>query len=236
MAAQELHEKDSNQVVVDKAKDFWSKYNKPIMIVSAIVILVAGGYIGYKKFYKEPQETKAADAMYKAEYYFKSAQMSESADSLLKLALNGDGINAGFLKVISKYSGTEAANLAKYYAGASYALLNDNANVIKYLKDFSTDSKVHQAKAYKLLADAYGDTGKNQDALEYYKKAAHEFPDDKENSSEALFMAAYFAETILKNNKEAIELYKELKKDYSQTRRGFDADKYLARLGVYNAD
>jgi hypothetical protein len=47
-------------------------------------------------------------------------------------------------------------------------------------------------------------------------------------------MAAYFAARVLKNNKEAIDLFKELKEKYPRTEKGFEADKYLAQLGVYN--
>ena len=44
---------DPNQRVVEKAKDFWTRYNRPLMIVCAVIIIIAGGYLGYKKFYKE---------------------------------------------------------------------------------------------------------------------------------------------------------------------------------------
>jgi tetratricopeptide (TPR) repeat protein len=138
--------------------------------------------------------------------------------------------------VISKYSGTDVANLACFYAGSCYLKTGDNANAIKYLKKFSSSAKQIQARAYKLLGDAYADMGKNADALDYYKKAAHHFTEDQANSAEALFMAAYLADKVMKDSKEAISLYKELKEKYPATQQGIDADKYLAQLGVYDAD
>lgn len=227
---------DPGQLVVEKAKDFWVRYNRPVMIICAVIIIVGGGYLGYKKFYKEPQEQKAADAMFKAESYHRNAMLSQNPDSLIKLALNGDGANPGFVRVISKFKGTDAANIARLYAGECYLMLNDNANAVKYLKDFKTSSKLFQARAYKLLGDAYADQGKNKDALEYYKKAADHFKEDAENSSEALFLAAYLAETKMNDTKQAIELFKELKEKFPNTQRGNDADKYLARLGVYTTE
>ena len=209
-----------------KAKDFWTRYSKPIIVVGAALILLVVGFFGYKNFIQEPKEQKAADALFKAEEYWRK-------DSI-NLALNGDGQNLGFLKVISRYGGTDAGNLAKFYAGACYIKLDDNANAIKYLKDFSTDAKQVQQRAYKLLGDASADLGKNAEALDYYKKAARHFKEDQQNSSEALFLAAYLADRVMKNQKEAIALYKELKEKYPNTRYGVDADNYLAQLGVYN--
>jgi tetratricopeptide (TPR) repeat protein len=223
---------DPNQLIVERAKDFWTRYNRPVVIIAVIIILIAGGWLGYKKFYKEPNEQKAADAMFKAESYHRNALLSQTPDSLIRLALNGDGANPGFLRVMSKFKGTDAANLARLYAGECYLILNDNVNAVKYLKDFKTSSKFFQARAYKLLADAYADQGKNKEALEYYKKAAGHFKEDIENASEALFLAAYLAQTKLNNTKEAIELFKELKEKFPNTQRGAEADKYLARLGI----
>ncbi len=218
----------SGEEMMAKAKDFWTRNSKTIMIACTVVIMGAGGWLGYKYFIKGPNETKGREAIYKAEEYFRM-------DSL-NLALNGDGQHPGFLRVISKYGGTEAANQAHYYAGVCYIKLNDNDNAVKHLKKFSTSSKPVQARAYKLLGDAYADQGKGKEALDSYKKAARHFEADKAASSEALFLAAFLADRMLKDQKEAISLYKELKEKYPFTQYGNQADNYLAQLGVYNVN
>ena len=223
-----VQEVESGDVTIAKAKDFWTKYSKPILIVGTVLVLLVGGYWGYKNFVKEPKEEKAADALFKAEDYYRKDSVNA--------ALNGDGQSMGFLKIISKYSGTEAANLANFYAGSCYIKMDDNANAIKHLKKFSSDAKQIQQRAYKLLGDASADLGKNDDALDYYKKAARHFKEDQANSAEALILAAYLADRVMKNQKEAIALYKELKEKYPRTQQGFDADNYLAQLGVYNVN
>jgi predicted negative regulator of RcsB-dependent stress response len=222
----QLQEKDDSQVVVDRAKDFWTRYSRPIMLASAAIIIIGGAYLAYKYLYKAPQEQKAADAMFKAEEYYRM-------DSL-NVALNGDGVNAGFLKVIDKFGGTAAGNMAKFYAGHIELKQGKFDQAAKHLKDFETDSKLVQARAFKLLGDAYAEQGKNSEALDNYKKAASHFKDDEANSSEYLFLAAYFADRVMKNNSEAIDLFKELKEKFPRTERGFEAEKYLAQLGVYN--
>jgi len=212
--------------VSDRAKDFWNQYSRYILIAALALALLVGGYLAYKYLFQKPNEQKASEAMFKAQQYY-------GVDSF-RLALNGDGLNPGFLKIISNYGGTKAGELARFYAGASYLQSGDAANAIRQLKEFSTDSKPVQARAYKLLADAYAETGKNSEALEQYKKAGRAFEDDDQNSSEYLFMAGYFAARVMNNKTEAITLFKEVKDKYPRTQYGFEADKYLAQLGVYD--
>ncbi len=218
----------SEEVIIEKAKDFWARYNKPVMIVSVAIILLVGGYYGYKEFIVKPKENKAVEEMFRAEEYYRMDSCN--------LALNGDGQYSGFLKIIDKYSGTKSANIARFYAGVCYVKMGDNVNAIKYLKKFSSRSEQVQARAYKLLGDAYADSEKYSDALSYYKKAAHHFEEDKAASSEALFLAAYLADKVMKDQKQAIDLYKELLEKFPGTARVKYAEKYLAQLGVYNTE
>ena len=83
---------------------------------------------------------------------------------------------------------------------------------------------------------SYADLGKNSDALSSYKKAARHFEDDQLNSAEYLWYAAYFADRVMKDQKQAIDIYKEIKEKYPKTQQAFDADNYLAQLGVYNVN
>ncbi len=145
--------------------------------------------------------------------------------------MNGDGVNKGFVSIINTYSGTKTANLAKYYAGVSSLQMGKYNDAIKYLSDFSTDSKPVQMLAYGCLGDAYSEVNKKQEAVDAYKKAATTFEDDKDNSSEYLFRAALLNE-VLGKNEEALNLYNQLKDKYSGTMRGAQIDKYIYRLNI----
>jgi TolA-binding protein len=208
--------------VVDTAQQFWDKNSKVILYALAAVILVGGGYFVYRNYFKAPEEQKAAEAIWKAQDYYK-------IDSF-RLALNGDGANQGFLRIISKYGGTQVGNLAKFYAGSSYLHLGDYNNAIKYLKDFSTSEKETQLRATGLLGDAYAESGKKQEAVEHYKKAGTMFEDDDVNSPEYLFRAAMLYQELGKNQ-EAIDLLNQLKNKYPASPRAYEADKYLGKLG-----
>ena len=95
-----------------------------------------------------------------------------------------------------------------------------------------------EARATALLADAYSDMGKannnngdKQKAADLYKKAAAAFEADDYNAGEYLFRAGALYETLGKNA-EAIEAYKQIKEKHPTSDRAYEADKYLARLGV----
>jgi predicted negative regulator of RcsB-dependent stress response len=219
---------ESSDAVIAKAKGFWEKYSKPLMIVSVLLIVVIGGWYGYQQFIVKPKEEKAVEASFRAEEYFRM-------DSL-NLALNGDGQNLGFEKIADKFSGTKTGEMASLYAGTCHLRLNNFEKAVKYLKDFSSSSELVQARAYKLLGDAYAELGRNEEALSSYKKAAREFVKDEANSPDYLFTAAYFADRVMKNKEEAIKLYKELKEKFPRSQQAVDADNYLAQLGVYNTE
>lgn len=224
----QVRHKSENEEIIDRAKDFWAKYGKITTIIALAVIVLGGGYLVYKYMVVQPKEQKAEEAIWHAQDYF-------AQDSLDK-ALKGDGQSAGFEKIASQYKGSEAGELANYYVGVIALKQGDNNKAIKYLKAFSTNAHQIQARAYKLLGDAYANAGKNADALSSYRKAAHEFEKDKINSSDYLMMAAYFADKVMNDKKQAEELYKEIRQKYPNTQAGDEADKYLAQLGVYNAD
>ena len=108
-----------------------------------VIVVLVGGYFGYQNFIAEPKEKQATEAMFRAEEYYR-------LDSA-RLALNGDNINAGFIKIISRYGGTKAANLAAFYAGSCYLKLGDFNNAVKYLKDFSTPVKDAAGKGVRVV-------------------------------------------------------------------------------------
>jgi tetratricopeptide (TPR) repeat protein len=209
--------------VLERAKGFWEKNSKMILYISSAVILLAGGYLGYKYLVMLPNEQKAREEIYKAETNFRKDSIS--------LALNGNISTPGFLKVIKKYGNTKTGNLAKLYAGESYLQLGDYKNAVKYLEDFNAHgAKQVEAKAEGLLGDAYAELKQNEKALEHYKKAGTIFPEDAFLSSEYLFRAGMLYE-IMGKNKEAKEVYKEIKEKFPRSEKGYNIDKYLARLG-----
>ena len=225
--------------VVTRAKGFWDKFSKPIIYAGSAIILLIGGWYAYKNFIVLPKEKKASEAIFPAESLFdKMASASFNKDSV-NLVLNGGNHNGtnitGILKVISQYGGTTTGNRAKYIAGASYLQIKEFDKAIKYLKDFDGNGADQvQSKAYILLGHAYAEKKNTDEALSYYKKAATVNSKDESIAPTALLMAAAYADAMGKN-KEAIDLYKQVKEKFPANAAvtSGDLDKHLARLGVF---
>jgi tetratricopeptide (TPR) repeat protein len=223
--------------VIQRARGFWVNYNKPVTYISTAIIILLGGWFVYKYMFKIPKEEKANDAVFVTQKYFSDFSNAPSDSTKIILAakcLNGDGVNPGALKIINKFSGTDAANLCEYYAGTCYLHLKQFDKAIKFLKDFDAGKATQiKSRAYGMIGDASAELNKNDQALEYYKKAANVDDKDEYTSSEFLFKAALFAQSSGKT-KEAVELFKKIKEEYPLSEKAADADRYLAKLGEFS--
>ena len=206
-----------------KSEAFFIKFKKQILIAVAAVIVIIAGIALYNVYVDGPREDKASTALAKGQQYFNQEQFDK--------ALNGDGANyAGFTKIASDYSGTDAANLANLYAGLCYANLGKWNEAVTYLEKFSTQSDAMiSPAAMAALGNAYANTGNVDKAISAFKKAA----DDTNNSLSPTFLIQA-AELLESQNKsdEALKIYEDVKKKYvnSQVVQSSEIDKYIERI------
>lgn len=210
---------------------FFIKFKKQILIAVVAVIVVIAGLLLYKAYVQAPREDKASTALAKGQQYFNQEQFDK--------ALNGDGAGyAGFVKIASDYSGTDAANLADLYAGLCYANLGKWAETVTYLEQFSSkgDAMISPS-AMAALGNAYANTGNVDKAISTLKKAADmadSKAEDGTNNSLAptfLVQAAQLLESQKKND-EALKIYQDVKKKYvnAQVVQSSEIDKYIERV------
>lgn len=204
------------------------KYRKQILIAVAAVILLIAGVAIYKTFYSGPREIKASTAIAKAQDAFANGDYQK--------ALNGDKTMEGFLAVEENYGGTDAANLARLYAGLCYANLGKWQEAAKYLEDFSTQGDaLISPMAVAALGNAYANLNEVDKAIKALKKAADmadsEAVDGVNNSiSPACLMQAARLLESQKKNDEALAIYQSIKEKYQGSAVAADIDKYIERL------
>ena len=191
---------------LNKSEAFFLKYKKAIIYGVLAVIVVIAGVIVYKQYVSAPREDKASTALAKGQEYFQQ--------DLYEKALNGDGAGyAGFVKVASDYSSTEAGNLANLYAGLCYAGLGKWNEAAKYLEEFDTkDDQMISPAAEGALGNAYAHLNQLDKAVSHLKNAAKN-ADNNSLSPTFLIQAGEILESQGKAA-EALELYKEIKEKY----------------------
>ena len=118
-----------------QSEAFLIKNKKTIIGAILAIIIIIAGIVMYKNLYAAPREEKAQAALFKGQEYFEADAFEE--------ALNGDSIGyVGFIKIADQYSGTDAANLAKAYAGLCYAHLGKFDEAVKALENFDGDDQM----------------------------------------------------------------------------------------------
>ena len=213
---------------LNKQETFFLKFRKQILIAVAALIIVVGGWAAYSNLVAGPREEKASTALAKAQDLFGQGEFQK--------ALNGDKTMEGFLAVVENYGGTDAANLAKAYAGLCYANMAKWKEAVTYLEDFSAREDMMISPAITgALANAYANTGDVDKAISTFKKAAEmadsKAEDNVNNSLAPTYMisAARLLESQNKKS-EALEIYKEVKEKYVNSASSQDIDKYIERV------
>ena len=228
MAKKETKKSEQNelienpQVIAEKlvpGEDFLKRNSKIVvgLLVGAAVLI---GGILFFQYNTQQQNEKAQAEMFQAVYFFEQ----DSVD----FALNGDGINKGFLTIIEDYPRTDAANLSHFSTGSIYLSQKKFEDALTHLEEFSTDDYLVQAKAYSLIGDANLELGKTDEAIAQYTKAAR--------TNENKFMSPkYLAKLAVAQEEagkleEAIKTYTEIEEKYYESFEFAAARKHKARL------
>lgn len=203
-----------------KLSIFFEDNQKIILGVVAGIVLIIGGWFVYHNLIMQPKEEKAMAQMWMAQVQFEQDSFN------LALENPGGGYN-GFLKIISDYKGTKAANLSNYYAGISYLNLGNFDEALKFLNDFNPNGIIGPVMKHGSLGDVYSELNQMDKAVDNYKKAAE--------SSENELLTPYYLKKLAmlyetqSEYAKALEIYKKIKSKYPNSNEALSIDKYIAR-------
>jgi TolA-binding protein len=228
MAKKETKKSEQNELIENPeviagklvpGEDFLKSNSKILAGIFAVAVVLIGGVLFFQ-YNTQQQNEKAQAEMFQAVYFFEQ----DSVD----FALNGDGINKGFLTIIEDYPRTDAANLSHFYTGSIYLSQKKFEDALTHLEEFSSDDYLVQAKAYSLIGDANLELGKTEEAIAQYTKAAR--------TNENKFMSPkYLAKLAVAQEEagkveDAIKTYTEIEEKYYESFEFAAARKHKARL------
>jgi tetratricopeptide (TPR) repeat protein len=205
-----------------KTEDFVAKNQNIIIGVVGAIALVLVGYLAYQKFVAAPKEEEAATEMFQAQQYFQQATDGVATDSLYKLSLKGAEGKFGFVDIADNYSGTDAGNLANYYAGIAYLNTGKYTEAIEYLGKFKSDDIVLSALAKGAIGDAYSQNNQPKEALSNYVKAVEANKNDF--TTPRFLLKAGKTALALGNKEDALKYFTDIKDNFEASPEAASVD------------
>lgn len=214
---EENGEKNANvEEVISTSEQFIVKNQKTIIIVVSIALVAILAFFGLRKFYFQPRQEKANEAIFAAEQYF--------AQSDYATALNGNEKHDGFLAVIDHYGNTKAGKRAKYDAGLCYLHQGNYEQAAKMLKGYSGKDTFTPILAKIAEGDAECELQHNKEALKLYEDAAS--MDDNFITSPMAYFKAGMMYVIMGDGAKAKSSFEKIK-NYPESTEFRDVEKYI---------
>jgi tetratricopeptide (TPR) repeat protein len=209
-----------------KSEQWIEKNSKPLFSSLVAVVVIFLAYLGHTKYISEPNEIEASNELaFPRKYYDQASTAGAGIDSLLTLGLEGADGKYGFLDIADSFSGTNAGNLANYYAGVSYLEMKQYDKAIEYLEKFNSNDEMLGPVTLGAVGDAFADINQPEQALEYYQKAANK-KDNDFTSPLFLYKAGMTAMELEKYDK-AAALFTKIKENYPTSDQGRDVAKFI---------
>lgn len=149
-----------------KTVSFYKSNRTTVLSAIGVVLLILAASIGFY-FYNTSQEERAQNLL-------AIAEVSYSQGDYI-VALNGDEytLSYGLVQIANEFPGTNAANIANYYAAVSYFKLGDHENALAYIEEFEPAEGIMGVGAVSFHAAMLKVNGMAEAAAKKYEQAAH---------------------------------------------------------------
>lgn len=192
-------------------------------ILAGLVLLVAGiaGYV----YYQSVQQAEAEQLL---------AQVARTYEQgNYRQALDGTGTTQGLLAIAENYGGTQAGNLATYYAADALYRLGEYDRALELFREFEKTEDFVGASAYAAQAAIHENRGEFEQAAELYQQAAEQFPNSL--TTPKYLMSAGRAYEEMGNFESAIAMYERVEEEYPDSNQAQEVGRYLARAKARQA-
>lgn len=208
-----------------KIQEFYLS-NKNVIIGSAVAVILAISLaIGYH-YYQRSQNQKAQQLMGMAESYYLRGDYQQ--------ALHGseENLTRGFEQIIREYGGTEAGNLARYYAAVSAYNLGNTKQALEYINNYEVPEGILGVAPLSFKGVLLTELGNHEEAAATYVKAAEWDVNDATTPYNYLEAARAFHDA---GNMQQAEKYARLvAEDYPASSQVAEAKKLIGQLMTAN--
>ena len=220
---QEELERDPLLETFSKAQSFYENNKTQVFGGILAIILVVGGAIGYY-YYSTAQADKAQSLMADASIFYMNSDYQK--------ALKGseEDFTVGFEQIIDNYSGTDAGNLAQYYAAVCEYNLGNIEQAVTYIEDYDLPEGILGVGPISFQGVLMTDLGNHAEAAQLYVKAAEW--DQNESTTPYNYLEAANAYYDAGNQSEAKKYAQLIVDEYSNSNQTPQAQRLLGMLAV----
>lgn len=180
------------------------------------LMLAAPGYM----YYQQQQAQQANQKLGQILPAYEQGNLDE--------ALNGSGQEAGLLTIADEYGGTDAGNLAAFYAASALYQQEKYDRALQYYQQFDKGNDYIGASAYAAEASIYESRGEFDKAASTYEQAAAQYK-NKLTAPRYLLKAGQAYEEA-GNYSAAEAAYEKVKNKYDESDEAETVKRYLARV------
>ena len=220
---QEELERDPLLETFSRAQGFYENNKTTVYGGLLAIILIVGGAIGYY-YYSTAQEEKAQTLMADASVFYMNSNYQKA------LTGSEEDFTVGFEQIINNYSGTDAANLARYYAAVCEYNLGNIEQAVTYIEDYEIPEGILGVGPISFHAVVMTDLGNHSDAAELYVKAAEW--DQNDATTPYNYLEAANAYYDAGNQSEAKKYAQLVVDEYSNSDQTAQAQRLLGMLAV----
>lgn len=198
--------------------DEYKRLAQGLGVALLVLFLAIPGYI----YYNQQQEHEANERLGQILPVYDQGNYQQ--------ALDGTGNRAGLLTIADDYSGTDAGNLAAFYAANSLYQLEEYDRALEYFQQYEKSGDFLGASAYAAQAAIQENKGAFERAAELYEQAASGYQ-NKLTAPRFLINAGQAYEEAGQYGA-AVDVYQRIQDEYPDSDQATEAERFMARAEV----
>ncbi len=215
---QELRQ-DSIVTLYAKALMYFEENRNVVYGALAGVVVVALGIAGYA-YYQTQQQEQAQQLLAQIVTTYEQGNYQQ--------ALDGTAETLGLLEIADQYGGTQAGNLATFYAADALYRMGEFDRALTYFQRFDKTNDLIGASALAAEAAIYESRDAFATAAKRYQEAAHQFESDL--TTPRYLMDAGEAYVEAGEYEQALSVYQTIKDEYPESEQAQNIDRYIAQV------
>ncbi len=204
-----------------KIQEFYFAHKTVIISSAMAVILAIGLAIGYH-YWQKSQNKEALRLMSAAQTYFRQGEYEKA------LTGSAEDFTVGFKQIINEYGGTQAGNLAYYYAAVSAYNLGNIEQALNYIESYEPPEGILGVAPISFHGTLQMAAGNFEQAAELFVKAAEW--DMNESTTPFNYLEAARAYRESGNIEAAIKYTQLILDEYPNSSQAAEAEKLLGQL------